>query len=240
MSSPPPPEELRGSLAHTSIADVLQFLRAGKRTGELHASSDNRDVEAIIWLRDGELFHAALGEVTGIDALATLISWQDGVFWFKTGESSPAVTITDPIHIVLMKAAHRLDEMRKAASDPRHRCVELLDSFISTSDALTAVLLDPDGSPQMSAGRESETDLEGLGRALSTIKQGVGTLGETLESRPLGEFLIQFEKYEVMCSLTNAFCLVVVAPGEARLGVVRHRTKQLAGELASLFDGADP
>ena len=64
-----PVEDLRGSLAFTTLTDVIQFLHSTGRTGELWVEGGPDQRAAQIYFQSGTVYHAQVGSATGIDTL---------------------------------------------------------------------------------------------------------------------------------------------------------------------------
>ena len=104
----------QGSLGLTHVADLLQFLHASGKTGELNLSKGIGGKKAKIYFSDGELAFAESGELKGLDALVEAIGWEAGEFKFLSGVSSPDGASFDlPLHFALMEAARIRDEMNR-------------------------------------------------------------------------------------------------------------------------------
>lgn len=100
----------QGSLAELHLPDILQLMAASGKTGAFHLERDGAD--GLVYLRDGKIVHALLGEEQGEEAIYTLATWGKGSFRFEAGETSPAETIARSNTSLLMEAARRLDEWR--------------------------------------------------------------------------------------------------------------------------------
>ena len=48
-------------------------------------------------------------------------------------------------------------------------------------------------------------------------------------------FFIEFDRFQLLCLPVASSVLVVVAPGRAQLGVIRHKTQHLADALAEVL-----
>jgi hypothetical protein len=72
-----------------------------------------RGVErGFIYLRNGQMVHARVGETTGEEAVYALAIWSTGDFQFTPGEEPESVTIEKSNTSLLMEAARRLDEWK--------------------------------------------------------------------------------------------------------------------------------
>ena len=100
--------ELRGTLKDFSLADVIQLVAFGQKTGVLEIHWEGG--KAALYFENGHVVHAEAPGHTGEEAVFTLFGMAEGEFRFRSGERAPARTITlDPTNLV-MEAARRLDE----------------------------------------------------------------------------------------------------------------------------------
>jgi len=100
----------QGSLKELHLPDVIQLVSVSGKSGVFVLSYEGED--GLIYLENGRIVHAVLGEIQGEEAVYTLATWGDGSFRFYPEEESPAHTITKSNTNLLMEAARRLDEWR--------------------------------------------------------------------------------------------------------------------------------
>jgi predicted regulator of Ras-like GTPase activity (Roadblock/LC7/MglB family) len=234
-----PIEDLRGSLAFTTLTDVVQFLHTTGRTGELWVEGGPDQRAAQVYFERGSVYHAQEGTSTGIEALVEIISWVEGTFIFSTDKMVATVSIEDPLPNVLVEAARRLDEQRRRMQQlESERAPErLLASFAESSGSLGAILMGRDGEPLASAEQtDSGVDLPALVQGFGTLIETIDRLGEAQGCQPFGGFFIEFDRFQLLCLPVATAVLVVVAPGRAQLGVIRHKTQHLADALAEVLD----
>ena len=231
-----PIEDLRGSLAFTTLTDVLQFLHTTNRTGELWVEGGPDQRAAQVYFDHGTVYHSQVGDVTGVDALVEIISWVEGTFIFSTNKMSPTVTIEVSLPSVLVDAARLLDERRRADEQrvnemaPQH----LLSSFTESSGVLAAILMARDGSPLASANTDEALDMSVLGTGLAALIETVNGLGTDQGCESFGGFFIEYDRFQLFCLPVAGTVLVVVAPEHAQLGVIRHKTQHLADALTKV------
>ena len=101
---------LQGSLSELQLADVLQVLAVGNKTGQLHLSDGQ--AQGSIFLSAGRIVHAQTAELSGEDAAYALADWTRGEFRFEPGTQAPQTSIEASYTSVLMEAARRSDEWR--------------------------------------------------------------------------------------------------------------------------------
>jgi Domain of unknown function (DUF4388) len=100
----------QGSLKELPVPDIIQLVSVSGKTG---AFTLRRGEETgVIYLKDGQMSHARVGEVTGEEAVYALAIWSTGEFVFTPGEESAENTIQKSNTSLLMEAARRFDEWR--------------------------------------------------------------------------------------------------------------------------------
>lgn len=100
----------QGSLKELPLPDIIQLVSVSGKTGRFTLSRDGE--EGYIYLKNGQMVHAQVGDVTGEEAIYALAIWNHGDFRFAPGEEAPAHTIGRSNTNLLMEAARRLDEWR--------------------------------------------------------------------------------------------------------------------------------
>ena len=232
-----PVDDLRGSLAFTTVTDVLKFLNTTGRTGELWVEGGPDQRAAQIYFDRGTVYHSQVGDVTGIETLVEIISWVEGTFVFATDKMSPTVTIEVSLPNALVDAARLLDERRRADEQranemaPQH----LLASFAESSGVLAAILMARDGSPLASANTDETLDMSVLGTGLAALIETVNGLGTDQGCESFSGFFIEYDRFQLFCLPVVGTVLVVVAPERAQLGVIRHKTQHLADALTKVL-----
>ncbi len=101
---------LHGSLSELPLPDVIQLVSVSGKTGMFEIRSN--DVQGKIFLKDGQIVDAQVGELRGDNAVYEMAIWSEGTFSFKPGEVSDRDTIHMSNASLMMEAARRLDEWR--------------------------------------------------------------------------------------------------------------------------------
>ncbi len=100
----------QGSLKELPVPDIVQLMSASGKTGVFTLT---RGAErGAIYLKNGQMVHSHLGEVTGEEAVYALAIWSSGDFQFSPNDESDERTITKSNTTLLMEAARRLDEWK--------------------------------------------------------------------------------------------------------------------------------
>ena len=100
----------QGSLRELHLPDVIQLISFSGKSGAFHLRRG--ELAGLIYLRDGQIVHAILGEVIGEEAVYSMGVWNEGEFEFRPGEVTGETTITKSNANLLMEAARRMDEWR--------------------------------------------------------------------------------------------------------------------------------
>ena len=100
----------QGSLKELPLPDIIQLVSVSGKTGKFTLSRDAD--RGYIFLKNGQMVHATVGDLTGEEAIYSLAIWNQGEFQFVPGEESDKQTITKSNTNLLMEAARRLDEWR--------------------------------------------------------------------------------------------------------------------------------
>ena len=99
---------VKGRLKDMSLVDVVQIFNAERRTVAVHLGSEMG--YGRVYLKEGEIVHAAYREFTGVEALYQLLAWKDGEFEVEPDAASPETTINASAEALLLEGLRRLDE----------------------------------------------------------------------------------------------------------------------------------
>jgi hypothetical protein len=105
---------IQGDLAEYAIPDLLQFLHASRKAGQLVLESRSA-APAGVFFAEGELVHAYCPPRKGVPALYQLLSWQEGRFAFLKNVAPAERTIFVDLQNLLLDGLRRLDEYRLIA-----------------------------------------------------------------------------------------------------------------------------
>jgi hypothetical protein len=100
----------QGSIQELPVPDVIQLVSVSGKTGMFTLVRGPE--RGYIYLRNGQMVHARLGDLTGEEAIYALAIWSSGDFQFTPGEEPDTVTIEKSNTSLLMEAARRLDEWK--------------------------------------------------------------------------------------------------------------------------------
>ena len=100
----------QGSLKELPLPDIIQLVSVSGKTGKFTLTRDAD--KGFIYLKNGQMVHAYVGELVGEEAIYALAIWNAGEFQFNPGEEPDRQTISKSNTNLLMEAARRLDEWR--------------------------------------------------------------------------------------------------------------------------------
>src|SRR4051812_8011241 len=100
----------QGSLKELPLPDIIQLVSVSGKTGKFTLSREQE--RGYIFLKNGQMVDAAVGDLTGEEAIYSLAIWNSGEFQFNPSEEPDRQTITKSNTNLLMEAARRLDEWR--------------------------------------------------------------------------------------------------------------------------------
>ncbi len=100
----------QGSLKELPLPDIIQLVSVSAKTGKFTLVRDEE--QGLIFLKNGQMVHAEVGELLGEEAIYALAIWNHGEFKFSPADEPNRQTITKSNTNLLMEAARRLDEWR--------------------------------------------------------------------------------------------------------------------------------
>ncbi len=109
-----PREGFQGMLRKVGLQDVIQMECLGRNSSVLEIN--NQQLRGRIYVEDGSIIHAVVGDMTGEPALQKLLALSGGSFQLQPFEAPLQKTIEGPWDFLLMEAARVRDE--NAAQTP--------------------------------------------------------------------------------------------------------------------------
>ncbi|MEO6323334.1 MAG: DUF4388 domain-containing protein [Thermoanaerobaculia bacterium] len=126
----------QGSLKELPLADIVQLVAVSGKTGMF--SLTRAAERGVVYIYNGQITHAKVGEIEGEDAIYNLALWGQGDFQFSPGVESEARTITRSNTNLLMEAARRSDEWKILSKKiPTTESVPILTCREGMSEAVT-------------------------------------------------------------------------------------------------------
>jgi CheY-like chemotaxis protein len=106
---------LGGTLAQMNVIDLLQSLEMGRKSCALILTHGSERCE--MFFSEGQLRHAAYGNLTGDDAVYKVLSWNEGNFQIDFEGRTQQQTTTRSTQSLLMEGLRLLDEGRHGAEE---------------------------------------------------------------------------------------------------------------------------
>jgi hypothetical protein len=100
----------QGSLKELPLPDIIQLVGVSGKTGKFTLTREGD--RGYIFLKNGQMVHATVGDLVGEEAIYSLAIWNQGEFQFTPNDEPDRQTITKSNTNLLMEAARRLDEWR--------------------------------------------------------------------------------------------------------------------------------
>lgn len=99
---------LSGDLRFFAFTDLLQTVMSARMTGTLVVEQSQR--RARFGFREGGLIHAALGNLSGTQAVDEALRWASGSFRFNPDQLPPEANLDGDTMAILLEALRRMDE----------------------------------------------------------------------------------------------------------------------------------
>jgi len=108
-------EGFAGNLKDFALAELLQALDLGRKTGRVSVESE--DLRGEMLLSDGRVVGCSVGGLEGEDAAYAMLSLKEGAFGFETCEVEIKGGLAGSTASLLMEALRRIDEERRASTE---------------------------------------------------------------------------------------------------------------------------
>ena len=129
----------QGSLKELPLPDIIQLVSVSGKTGKFTLTKDSD--RGFIFLKNGQMVHATVGDLVGEEAIYSLAIWNQGEFQFSPNEEADRQTITKSNTNLLMEAARRLDEWRVLSK--KIPSVEYVPELLARENRHEQVTLNP-------------------------------------------------------------------------------------------------
>jgi hypothetical protein len=129
----------QGSLKELPLPDIIQLVSVSGKTGKFTLTREAD--RGFIYLKNGQMVHATVGDLIGEEAIYALAIWNQGEFQFTPAEEPDRQTITKSNTNLLMEAARRLDEWRVLSK--KIASVELVPELLARENRHEQVTLNP-------------------------------------------------------------------------------------------------
>lgn len=152
----------QGSLKELPLPDIIQLVSVSGKTGKFTLTRDAD--RGFIFLKNGQMVHATVGDLIGEEAIYSLAIWNQGEFQFTPGEEPDRQTITKSNTNLLMEAARRLDEWRVLSK--KIPSIEYVPELLARENRHEQVTLNPQEWMLITRINGSRSIVE-IGRALN-------------------------------------------------------------------------
>jgi Response regulator containing CheY-like receiver, AAA-type ATPase, and DNA-binding domains len=117
----------KGVVQELTLIDVLQLLAYESGTALVEVSSP--EGMGRIWIKDGKVVHAEIGDITGIQAFERILSLEGGTFAVKRGVETEKQTISESLDSLLLRTISASEETGVQESEQNIEEWSLLSSF---------------------------------------------------------------------------------------------------------------
>ncbi len=148
------PVDFQGKLSQVNLAEIIQILESGRRTGMLTIESGGE--QAYLYFREGMILNAECGDLSAERAVFRLVGWTNGDFAFCTMPMLRERVIQLSPQQLLMEAFRRFDEVERILNSLPWR----QEVFVCKPDFAEA----PEVAEQMAQGGEFAPNLETIRR----------------------------------------------------------------------------
>ncbi len=113
---------LNGELSDLSLAELIEFFCNQRKTGRLEVLYP--DGPAHFFLQSGNVVHAEIGALRGIEVVYYTLTLANASFTFSSATESPQHTINQPWASVVLEGLRRMDEGISPASPSPNRIAQ--------------------------------------------------------------------------------------------------------------------
>ncbi|HEY9777774.1 MAG TPA: DUF4388 domain-containing protein [Planktothrix sp.] len=103
------PQALAGDLSMVQMPTLLQSILMAKMTGVLDCEDPDGRGRSQVFFVDGQAMHCVASDSYGEEGVLELLSWKDGTFNFKAGETNEVRTIKKPLDSLLLQGMTLID-----------------------------------------------------------------------------------------------------------------------------------
>ncbi|NNG00772.1 MAG: response regulator [Desulfobacteraceae bacterium] len=154
-------EGFAGTLRNLHLTDIIQMCCLSVTTLGIRVMKDEKEGEIII--RDGDIVHSQVGNITGEEAFYTIMCWKSGNFESIDVDPSSPKTIQRHYQFLIMEAARRMDEKdesREVGTREEKLRVMIVDDSSVMSRILTATFTAEGDIDVVGVARNGEEALE--------------------------------------------------------------------------------
>ncbi len=101
---------LSGNIEDFDLSDIIQILSLGLKTAKVEIIGNYE--KGTLYISNGKIVHAAVGNITGREAFFELMGWDEGNFTILHGQQTNEINVTSDTMHLLMDAAKFIDEKK--------------------------------------------------------------------------------------------------------------------------------
>ena len=107
---------LQGNLDEVALSDLLQVYCSGRQVARLTVARA-KGPDAVFYFEGGDLVHAEMGALSGVDAVWAALEDDTGTFRAEIGVHAPRRTVQQHWSVVVMEGMKRADESRERSRE---------------------------------------------------------------------------------------------------------------------------
>lgn len=185
---------LQGNLQEMSLASLIQVNCQEMRSARLTLTRADQTGE--IYLSDGQVVHAALGDLSGEAAFYALLAWDNGTFLLDRDVLAPGKTITTNWNALLLEGMKRVAELPAAPEVEAYMRPDALAQLRALDGVAGVVIAASDG---IVLGADIPgSDGENEAAAAVFTGSAADQLGQVLQLGPFGHGLVTLKSKRLL------------------------------------------
>ncbi len=226
---------MQGSLREVDVPNVIELARQMSAPAAIHFLVGGNE-EGWIFVEDGRVVHASVGDLQGMKALYQLFPLQEGAFDIRVGSAAPRKTIEGEWNNVLLDVLRYLDDKAAEFHGAPKSAPPLgmkLQTLLMESDFQGAAVVGRDGLIYASHLPEQIADEDLLGAVAASIFALSARSVRQLKRGNLQRTLVQGSEGNIIVTLVNEEALFVgLASRTTNLGMVFAEARAISAKLA--------
>ena len=208
---------LEGNLKMMSLASIIQINCEERNRAQL--TLNHQGNEGTIFFQDGEMIHAESGNLSGEDAIYSLLTWENGSFQVKMGLEPESRTIDKPWSGLLLEGMRRIDESTAGWTSeweeeniPPHVNQgsdvpeKISKAICSHRDVQSSLIISPDGTI---ITQEQSEDPDGESNLAVFIQEKADLIGSLLEAGVFERAVLTGSNKRMYLQSLDDSCLVL-------------------------------
>ncbi|HRV92578.1 MAG TPA: DUF4388 domain-containing protein [Anaerolineae bacterium] len=235
---------LQGSLKEMTVADLIQHNCLDNKTARL--TIDQNGQSALLFFKDGQVSHAAMGDLQGEEVVFQILNWHDGRFTLEMGFESPTESISRSWSGLLLEGARRLDELSEQTNgSPNSPSVtyangayqdRLSDVFEGLSDIEGMAVIGVDGEVLAARLPQAALDQDEVG-AIGAAILGLSkrSVGQLKRSNFKQAFLQGTQGNIIITNITDEVLFVGLTPNDVNMGFVFAEAREITAKVRDVL-----